>query len=98
LAELGDAGLGLAVAMGMAVFTILFGTRNVDAREQHPGVVAAIAFEASVKFVALVAVGLFVVFGLSDGPAQIYARAAEAGFTIHEPGPFGSRWVTVLFL
>ena len=98
LAELGDAGLGLAVAMGMAVFTILFGTRNVDAREQHPGVVAAIAFEASVKFVALVAVGLFVIFGLSDGPAQIYARAAEAGFTIHEPGPFGSRWVTVLFL
>jgi len=98
LAGLGDAGLGLAVAMGMAVFTILFGTRNVDAREQHPGVVAAIAFEASVKFVALVAVGLFVVFGLSDGPAQIYARAAEAGFTIHEPGPFGSRWVTVLFL
>lgn len=98
LAELGDSGLGLAVAVGMALFTILFGTRNVDAREQHPGVVAAIAFEAVVKLVALVAVGLFVIFGLSEGPAQIYARAAEAGFAIHESGPFGSRWVTVLFL
>ena len=98
LAELGDSGLGLAVAACMALFTILFGTRNVDAREQHPGVVAAIAFEAIVKLVALVAVGLFVVFGLSEGPAQIYARAAEAGFAIHESGPFDSRWVTVLFL
>src|SRR5690606_23847327 len=82
LAGLGDAGLGLAVAMGMAVFTILFGTRNVDARAQHPGVVAAIAFEASVKFVALVAVGLFVVFGLSDGPAQIYPRGRGR---VHHP-------------
>ncbi|MFA5538712.1 MAG: ATP-binding protein [Gemmobacter sp.] len=98
LAGLDDAGLGLAVAIGMAMFTILFGTRNVDAREQHLGVVAAIAFEAIVKFLALVAVGLFVVFGLSEGPAQIYARAAEAGFQIHEQQPFGSRWVTVLFL
>ncbi len=98
LAGLEDASLALAVAAGMAVFTILFGTRNVDAREQHPGVVAAIAFEAIVKFLALVAVGLFVVFGLSEGPAEIYARAVEAGFEIHESQPFGARWFTVLFL
>ncbi len=98
LAGLDDATLGLGIAAGMAVFTILFGTRHVDAREQHPGVVAAIAFEVIVKFLAFVAVGLFVVFELSDGPAAIYARAAEAGFAIHEAQPFGARWVTVLLL
>ena len=52
----------LAVAAGMALFTILFGTRNVDAKEQHHGVVAAIAFEAVVKLAALLAVGIFVVY------------------------------------
>jgi len=98
LAMLDEVTLALAVAIGMAVFTILFGTRNVDAREQHPGVVAAIAFEAVVKLLALVAVGLFVVFGVSDGISDIYARAADAGLRIHETQPFGSRWIAVLIL
>ena len=98
LASIDDAWLAFGVAVGMAAFTILFGTRNVDAREQHLGVVAAIAFEAIVKFVALLAVGIFVVFGLSSGPAEIFARAAEAGFEVHESQPFGARWATVLFL
>lgn len=98
LSGLDDASIALAVAIGMALFTILFGTRNVDAREQHLGVVAAIAFEAVVKFLALIAVGLFVVFGLSSGPADIYAQAAEAGLQVHQQSPFGSRWVVLLLL
>ena len=51
LAGIDDVGLAFGVAAGMALFTILFGTRNVDAKEQHHGVVAAIAFEAVVKLV-----------------------------------------------
>jgi succinate dehydrogenase/fumarate reductase flavoprotein subunit len=51
----------------MAIFTILFGTRNLDANEHNPGVVAAIAFEALIKLFALLAVGLFVVFGMAGG-------------------------------
>ena len=57
LAGVDDVGLALGVAAAMALFTILFGTRNVDAKEQHHGVVAAIAFEAVVKLAALLAVG-----------------------------------------
>lgn len=98
LATLDEVTLALGIAVVMAVFTILFGTRNVDAREQHPGVVAAIAFEAAVKLVALLAVGSFVVFGIGDGFGDIYARAVEAGYHIHENQPFGSRWVAILFL
>ncbi len=41
------------VAAGLALFTILFGTRNLDANERHHGVVTAIALEAVVKLVAL---------------------------------------------
>ena len=39
------------VAFGLAIFTILFGTRNVDANERHHGIVMAVAVEAVVKLV-----------------------------------------------
>ena len=84
------------VAVGLALFTILFGTRNLDANEQHPGVVTAIAVEAVVKLLALVAVGVFVVWALADGPADILSRieaAARPEWQI-QPG----RWLGLIFL
>ncbi len=47
----------LYVALLLAAFTILFGTRHLDATERHEGMVAAIAFESIVKLVAFLAVG-----------------------------------------
>ena len=93
-----DNRLALGVAAGMALFTILFGTRNVDAKEQHHGVVAAIAFEAIVKLIALLSVGFFVVFGIGGGFAEIFSKAKSAGVVLHENGGFGTRWVTIVVL
>ena len=67
------------VALIMGVFAILFGTRHIDASEQHEGMVAAIAFESVVKLVAFLAVGLFVTFGLYGGFGDIFARAEATG-------------------
>ncbi|RIK84955.1 MAG: sodium:solute symporter [Hyphomicrobiales bacterium] len=92
-----EVGLAFGVAAGMAVFTILFGTRNVDAKEQHHGVVAAIALEAVVKLTALIAVGLSVLY-ISGGFEAIYTRAAEAGLSIHATETFGDRWVASMLL
>ena len=64
------------VAMLLAVFTILFGTRHLDATERHEGLVAAIAFESIVKLIAFIAVGLFVTFGMFDGFDDLFSRAA----------------------
>ena len=61
------------IAAGMALFTILFGTRNLDANERHQGVVAAIALEAVVKLFALLAVGVFATWSLADGFAGVFA-------------------------
>jgi len=86
----------LFVAMGLAVFTVLFGTRRLDANERHHGVVTAVALEAVVKLVALLAVGIFVVWGLSGGPADVMARveASDIGvWSLH-----GGRWTTLIFL
>jgi len=64
----------LWVAAGLALFTVLFGTRNLDANERHHGVVMAIAVEAVVKLVALLAVGVFVVWGVAGGIADVLER------------------------
>ncbi len=88
--------LGFWIAVGMAIFTILFGTRNIDAKERHHGVVAAIALEAVVKLVALLAVGVMVVWGISDGPSDVFARASPQ--LLHATDLFGPRWIVVTLL
>ncbi|MDP6622836.1 MAG: sensor histidine kinase [Alphaproteobacteria bacterium] len=65
------------VALMLAAFTILFGTRSIDATEHHEGMVAAVAFESVVKLVAFLAVGIFVTYGLYDGFGDIFQRAHE---------------------
>ncbi|MBP2227131.1 Na+/proline symporter/signal transduction histidine kinase [Azospirillum agricola] len=67
---------GLLTAAIMALFAILFGTRRIDTAEHHPGMVAAVAFESVVKLVAFLAVGIFVVWGLHDGLAALFAESA----------------------
>jgi PAS domain S-box-containing protein len=71
---------GLIAAAVLAVFTILFGTRQVDSTESHRGMVLAVAFESAVKLVAFIAVGLWVIYGLFDGPGALLeaSRADEA--------------------
>lgn len=57
----------LLVAVLLAVFTILFGTRQLDATEHHPGLMLAVAFESLVKLLAFLAVGVFVTWIMFDG-------------------------------
>lgn len=85
------------IAAGMALFTILFGTRNLDANERHHGVVAAIAFEAVIKLLALIAVGVFAVWGVAGGISSVFENvSAEA---VRGAGDiFGPRWVILTFL
>ncbi|PTQ68871.1 ATP-binding protein [Celeribacter persicus] len=86
----------LWVAVGLAVFTALFGTRNLDANERHHGVVTAIALEAVVKFLALVAVGVFVVWGLGDGIGDLMAKIDASPVAQHPIQ--GTRWIALTML
>lgn len=88
--------IALVVAAGLAFFTVLFGTRNLDANERHHGVVTAIALEAVVKLVALLAVGAFVVWGAGGGIAATMARIDAS--PIAQWKPDGTRWVALTFL
>ncbi|MCA3442937.1 MAG: sodium:solute symporter [Rhodobacter sp.] len=90
------AATALWVAVGLALFTVLFGTRNLDSNERHLGVVTAIAVEAVVKLVALVAVGAFVVWGLAGGPADMMARINASPLASWDLQP--GRWAGLIFL
>ena len=84
------------VAVGLTVFTIIFGTRKLDVNERHHGVVAAIAIEAVVKLIALLAVGIFVVFFVAAGPRDIIGLIDESPIDVWELRP--ERWMTLIFL
>ena len=91
------------VAVILAIFSILFGTRHLDATERHEGLVAAIAFESVMKLAAFIAVGIFVTFGLFDGLGDLVHKAAalsnaENLFNISkEPGAYAN-WGFQIFV
>jgi Na+/proline symporter/nitrogen-specific signal transduction histidine kinase len=92
----------LYVALIMAAFAILFGTRHIDASEHHEGMVAAIAFESVVKLLAFLAVGLFVTYGAYQGFGDLFGRAASSGdlaklFTI-DGGTGYTSWISLTVL
>ncbi|PCJ85389.1 MAG: hybrid sensor histidine kinase/response regulator [Hyphomicrobiales bacterium] len=71
--------LSLIVAISLAVFAMLFGTRHSDATEHQEGLMLAIAMESVVKLVAFVSLGIFVLYVLFDSPAAMLTAAAEKG-------------------
>mgnify|MGYP006101561527 FL=1 len=88
--------IALWVAAGLTVFTIVFGTRNLDVNERHSGVVMAIAVEAIVKLLALLAVGVFVVWGLADGVGDVLARVDASPISQWQVST--GRWLGLTFL
>ncbi len=92
--------LALGFCITLTVFAILFGARHVSPREKHTGLVMAIAFESLIKLVALLAVGLFALFGIFDGPQHLSAwltahpQAVENLYQPMQQAP----WLTLLML
>jgi Na+/proline symporter/nitrogen-specific signal transduction histidine kinase len=92
------------VALLLAGFTIMFGTRHLESNERHEGMVAAIAFESIVKLAAFLTVGFFVVYSMYDGFADIFTRAlaqdelkALLSFTQDREFPY-AQWFSLTLL
>src|SRR5690348_7169412 len=75
----------LYVALATAAFSLLFGVRHVRASERHHGLILAIAFESLIKLGAFLPVGIFLTFGMFDGPYEL-ARQLTAN----------ARWMATL--
>ncbi|MDW8478746.1 MAG: PAS-domain containing protein [Xanthomonadales bacterium] len=87
--------VALWVALAMALFAMLFGTRRAAATAHNSGLVVAIAFESLLKLLALLAVGLLAVghgrledlrtlpdFGAGDGFLALVLLGALVIFTL----------------
>jgi len=76
----------LWVALAMALFAMLFGTRRAAATEHNRGLVLAMAFESLLKLGAMLALGAFVWFGLdlpaAELPVAPPVRDAEGFFPL----------------
>lgn len=83
------------VAAMLALFAILFGTRQIDATEHHHGLMLAVALESIVKLIAFAAVGAYAIW-LLVSPSETMANAAAPALPIerlHWPGGFVAQTV-----
>ncbi len=90
------------VTVILAVFSILFGARHIDASEHHRGMVSAIAFESIVKLAAFLLVGVMVTYGVHDGFSDLFEQAAARPeiarlFSFSGAGDYGT-WISLTLL
>ena len=95
---LGD--LAFVIAMAMAAFSILFGTRYIDTTEHQEGLMLAIATESMVKLLAFLTVGAFITFGMFGGLGALMEQAAQSEHivSLFSGGFNGGTWLTVTVL
>jgi Na+/proline symporter/signal transduction histidine kinase len=92
--------LPLLVSLSLAFFAVVFGTRHADATEHQDGLILAIATESLVKLIAILTVGVSVVFVLFDGPGNLLDLAwqhTEATRAVAYQTPI-SRWIMLTML
>ena len=75
--------ISLVIAMLLALFAVLFGTRHADATEHQNGLVLAVAVESVVKLAAFLATGILVAFFLFDNPRALI-EAVSANSQVQE--------------
>ena len=92
--------ISLVVALLLAGFAVIFGTRHADATEHQNGLILAIATESVVKLFAFTVVGLFVTFFLFSGPADLMEQARQKERVMaslsYETAP--ARWIVLTML
>lgn len=92
------------VTLFLALFGVLFGARHLDVSKRHEGLVAVIALQSVVKFIAFITVGIFVTYGLFDGFTDIFSRFSTQFpdrthlFLVGTPQVPYSLWFSRLFL
>ncbi|CAH0339405.1 PAS domain-containing hybrid sensor histidine kinase/response regulator [Rhizobium sp. CECT 9324] len=92
--------LPLIVAFMLACFAVVFGTRHTDATEHQDGLILAIAMESVVKLVAFWTLGIFVLFFIFDGPADLWHKAqnSEAVMAALSYQTPPARWILLIAL
>ncbi|MEA2884267.1 MAG: hypothetical protein QOH32_3523, partial [Bradyrhizobium sp.] len=91
--------IALVVTLAMAVFAVLFGTRQSDATEHQHGLMLAVATESIIKLVAFLAAGAFVTFWMFS-PVELFERAMKTpeALRVIEYAPSAGTFLTMVLL
>lgn len=92
--------IALVFCLVMTLFSILFGARHIATREKHEGVVFAMAFESLLKLLAILAIGIWLLYSVFEGPQglQDWLTDNQAMLaSLQEPMQAG-HWRTLLLL
>ncbi|GAA0873397.1 ATP-binding protein [Gangjinia marincola] len=65
------------IAILLAIFVALFGTRTVDASQGRSGLVFTVAVESLIKLVFFLIIGIYTTFYLFDGTIDIYNKMED---------------------
>lgn len=82
----------LPIAIIMAFFAILFGTRNVQLTKQNDGVILAVAFESIVKMLVLIILASAVYFAFLHDTGSVWSQFYEHAAGLYTSPP-DSGWV-----
>ncbi|MAK60269.1 MAG: hypothetical protein CMK09_04770 [Ponticaulis sp.] len=83
-----------AVALALAVFAIVFGTRRSDTTEKNSGLMHILAFESFLKLATLLVVALLAIWGLKDYSGEKLSTA----FQSFEFNGYSNRFITTAML
>ncbi len=92
--------LAIVFCLMVTLFAILFGTRHISARDQHQGLVVAMAVESVVKLLVMMTLGGVIIFKVFNGFEGVDTWLAENSETLAgmqtpvEDGP----WRTMLLM
>lgn len=86
---------GFYITLLMVLFTILFGTRYIQANKPKNGLIATIAVESIVKLLAFMAVGIAATYSIYKQPNLVKAISQMASAP---PTYRGSEWLAILLI
>ncbi|MEX0345238.1 MAG: PAS-domain containing protein [Rhizobiaceae bacterium] len=92
--------ISLMIAMLLALFSVLFGTRHADATEHQDGLILAVAVESVVKLAAFLAVGLVILFAFTGQPGALVAEIKESAAVQAAAGyrPSVATWIVLTLI
>lgn len=92
----------LLVSLFLGGFALFFGSRYLDFTKRQGGLLTAVAMESIVKLFILLLAGVFVCWGVFDGPGDIFGRIlthpdySRLATLRDSPGNGYSRWMAYL--
>lgn len=96
--------IALIVAAIMGLFGIFFSARQINSAERRDGMVAVVAFEGLIKLAGMLAVGIFVVFSVFEGPGDLISKLSLSKDYSHllkfqdRGSDFNPSWFSLLIL